>query len=112
MGLGAEWVPIAKITAFLMSLTSRDSSFLLRSAISRKGHNFSILEEWEKDVHFHEDELHVKFHGATPIGKDAEAEGDPLKKIQLLGDLFEKKIANYAGAQTQKEGMDNGERSY
>lgn len=112
--LGEGLVPLSKITAFLMSLTSRDSSFLLRSAVSRQGHDFSVIEEWEKgEVHFTEDELHVEFYNATPIGKCEEQESDPLKKIQLLGDLFEKKFhSGYASQKVKEEGMDSGKRSY
>jgi|ERR1711935_51174 len=112
--LGEDKVPLSKITAFLMSLTSRDSSFLLRSAVSRKGHDFSVIEEWEKgEVHFTEDELHVEFYNATPIGKDVEQEADPEKKIQLLGDLFEKKFnGGYAKQSNKGEVMDEGKRSY
>jgi hypothetical protein len=112
--LGEGLVPLSKITAFLMSLTSRDSSFLLRSAISRKGNDFSVIEEWEKgEVHFTEDELHVEFYNATPIGKCVEQESDPLKKIQLLGDLFEKKFHGGYEQQTLKsDDMDTGKRSY
>jgi len=114
--LGEKLVPLSKITAFLMSLTSRDSSFLLRSAVSRKGHNFEVIEEWEKgQVHFTEDELHVEFYNATPIGKDEEQEGDAEKKIQLLGDMFEKKFqGGYCNQKAKGECMhgEDSKRSY
>jgi len=112
---GEKLVPLAKITAFLMSLTSRDSSFLLRSAISRKSTDFSVIEEWEQGkVHTFEDELHVEFFNATPVAKN-NTENDGDKNVQFLADMLENKFSKGYSKQCNKCGDNDKEcqkRSY
>lgn len=85
----ANYLPLV---AFLVSLTSRDSSFLLRVGMSRDDGNFNIRETWEEGVKISEHTFDVKFKGATPI----ETNKDPsvAKLFNIIADHVEKKFKN------------------
>lgn len=110
--VGEDLAPIADIVAFLISLTSRDSSFLLKSAVSRTGDNFEVLETWEHGkVAQKVDNLHVEFYNATAVSKDNN-DFDAEKQQNILADLFEKKFANslMGKAQVKREEHHEDER--
>lgn len=98
--LGDKFVALSQITAFLMSLTSRDSSFLLRCAVSTDGPDFSILEPWEKDIHVLEDKLHVEFADASAVG---EGEIHSEQHMNFLADMLNHKSAHGYAKQTKRE---------
>jgi len=103
--------PFLMMTAFLISLTARDSSFLLRSAISRKSSDFSIIETWEEGkVTVKCDELKVKFHNAQPVGANEFYEHDKEATINFLGNLVDKKFNT--GYQEQKKKTDTDEERH
>lgn len=93
--VGSEMHDLVESTAFLISLTSRDSSFLIRCAVSRDNHDFDILEEWEKgNTAEHVDELKVKFINAEPAPQNFD-EFDQEKNMVYLTHLMNKLQTGY-----------------
>jgi len=102
--VGPEMHDQVEATAFLISLTSRDSSFLIRCAVSRDNHDFDILEEWEKGIiSEHVDELKVKFTNAEPAPQNTD-EFDQEKNMVYLSHLMNKLNTGY---ETQKVATEN-----
>jgi len=104
--VGPEMRDQVEATAFLISLTSRDSSFLIRCAVSRDNHDFDILEEWEKGlISEHVDELKVKFTNAEPAPQNTD-EFDQEKNMVYLSHLMKKLNTGY---ETQKVATENSQ---
>lgn len=108
--VGSEMHDLVESTAFLISLTSRDSSFLIRCAVSRDNHDFDVLEEWEKGlIAEHVDELKVKFTNAEPAPQNTD-EFDQEKNMVYLTHLMKKLNTGY---ETQKVAtVDDESRDY
>jgi len=88
--VGESMHELVESTAFLISLTSRDSSFLIRCAVSRENNEFEVLEEWEKgNVKEHVDEIRVEYHNAEPAPQKPD-DFDQEKQMVFLTHLMNK----------------------
>jgi len=103
--------PLVEIVAFLISLTSRDSSFLLRTAVSRKDDNFSTVEEWEKETAIEQsDVINIAFYNATPIQQGGEISAE--KHQNILADLIAQKFDKGYNHQKMKDNATDDKRTY